>query len=285
MSGSVDGVVVRLVERRRDGAGAGDGGGAGHPPTLGDPGRRPVRSRRRGRGPARGLGRAALVALGLLGVAGELAVGLGAARGPHAGGVEVDGADRALGGGLADVRRQGDRDRVPQGGVGDSTAAKVSVSASSTGTAGRSAVSSVSASTTCSTTDGRPGPLAADHQPAGHQPGDEQTRPGRRPTTSAMTRAVATATTATLASRSSSSTRRRRRAARLVGRAAGRELRGGGHDGLALGHGDLDLRRGAAGRHDQAGVAPVDRLAPGEHPHRCRRTGRPTGCARPRRGA
>src|SRR6478672_8039140 len=84
------------------------------------------------RRPGRGLGSGAAVAvvlvlraglagpLGLLGLARQLGVGLGVAGGPHAGGVEVDGAHRAAGGRrLGDVRREGDRDRVPQGRVDD----------------------------------------------------------------------------------------------------------------------------------------------------------------------
>ena len=74
-----------------------------------------LRSRRRGSASRRPSRRLALALVGLLGLAGERGSASVWPRGPHAGGVEVDGADGAAGGGrLGDVRREGDRHRVPQ---------------------------------------------------------------------------------------------------------------------------------------------------------------------------
>ena len=78
---------------RRPAAGAARPVPAPRPAASARPSLAPVRLARRARGVAR----------------------LGAARAPGAGLAEVDGADRtAGGGGLGDVRRQGDRQRVPQ---------------------------------------------------------------------------------------------------------------------------------------------------------------------------
>ena len=73
----------------------------------------PVRSRRRAAGRPRRRPRVCGL-LGLGGLGDDLGVLGGASRGPGARLAEVDRADRALGLRLGDVRRQGDRQRVPQ---------------------------------------------------------------------------------------------------------------------------------------------------------------------------
>ena len=273
---------------RRDGAGAGDGGGSGHPPTLGDPGQRPVRSRPRGRGPAPGLVRLLLVAGGLLGAAGELAVGLAAARRPDAGGCRGRWCGRcgwaaALETYVGSVTGTGSHRSGSA-----ATAAKVSVSASSRATAGRSAVSSTissTASTTCSTTDGC---QARSRRTISRQATSHATRraAGAATQTQVDDRGGGQGDDGDVGEQQGEQDAAATTGGAVGGRPGGRAApRGGRHDrGLAL---DRRPRpaAGRPGRHDQSGVAAVDRLAPGQHAHRVRRTGRPTGCAPRPRGA
>ena len=120
--------------------------------------------------------------LGLLGLAGEGGVGGRRARGPHAGGVEVDGAHAAArSGGLGDVGRQRGRHRVPAAGRRllvdvDHSRHLLSDRVVLDG-ARRHSIGRLRRGLLDATRRRDPyGPLLLHHQPAGHQPGDEQGR-------------------------------------------------------------------------------------------------------------
>ena len=167
-----------------------------------------ARSRVSRRASSRRLGRAASSAL-----AGELAVGLAAARGPHAGRVEVDGAHGAAG--RPDLETYVGRvtgtgsHSVGVGGV-DGSARRCRPRPRDGRR--RRAPRSARRRPARRPTDARP---ARAGPSAGRRPARRRGRPAGAATHhQSMTPAVATATTARLARRSRSSTRRRRRAAR-----------------------------------------------------------------------
>ncbi len=233
-----------------------------------------------------------------------LAVGLGMARGPHAGVVESDGphgtAHRRR---LGDVRRQRDRHRVPQRGVDLDVRRATAISsvtspgcsaasgfdgldrlglgpASATGATGTTVRG---ARTACSFfTITRHSTSQATSRPAG----DGDVPPGVD-----VHREAARVTTTALASSSTASTLRRRlvaraTAARWARRWAGVSSTGAGSEALldragVRGRGlrdDHGGRRGTARLDDQAGALVVDRPRGARARASAARTGPPSGC-------
>ena len=174
--------------------------------------------------------------------------------------------------GLADVRREGDRHRVPQAGVRDrrdlAGLGAVVVDAAAAVSASRRAASSATVVLVLARAPGRSGPRPARGGPsAGRRRARRRAgRPGWRRTSSRCSRARRRVPVAMLASRIRPRTRRRRLVARRVAsRRATTGVAGAARAGTL--RGDDRRGRGAAGRDDQARVPAVDRLAAGEHPH------------------